>query len=73
MAVGDDGPGIPAERRVEVKRRFVRGDRPRSDGSGLGLALVDQQAQLHGGALDLGDAPGGGLLATLTVPVRRDS
>jgi signal transduction histidine kinase len=68
VAVADDGPGIPADRREEMKRRFTRGDRPRSDGSGLGLALVDQQAQLHGGALDLGDAPEGGLLATLTVP-----
>jgi len=73
VTVADDGPGIPADHREEVKRRFTRGDRPRGDGSGLGLALVDQQAQLHGGSLDLGDAPGGGLLATLTIPTGHDS
>ncbi|MFI6096504.1 ATP-binding protein [Lentzea sp. NPDC051213] len=73
IAVADDGPGIPLDRREDVKRRFARGEHPRGNGSGLGLALVDQQAHLHGGTLTLGDAPGGGLLATLTAPAGRDS
>lgn len=68
IGVGDDGPGIPAEQRDAMKGRFTRGERPASAGSGLGLALVEQQAALHGGALVLGASPAGGLLATLELP-----
>lgn len=68
VAVADDGPGIPAEQRDRMRERFVRGDRPRGSGSGLGLALVDQQAQLHHGRLELGPAATGGLQATLHLP-----
>lgn len=68
VIVDDDGPGIPLDARRRMTQRFVRGDRPRGHGSGLGLALVDQQARLHGGDLTLGDAPTGGLRATLTIP-----
>jgi signal transduction histidine kinase len=67
IAVGDDGPGIPAELRDVMKQRFARGPSPRGDGSGLCLALVEQQAVLHGGSLTLGDAAGGGLEATMTL------
>lgn len=70
LTVVDDGPGIPADQREAMKQRFARGVRPRSDGSGLGLALVEQQAVLHGGTLHLDDAPGGGLRATLTLPMK---
>jgi two-component system sensor histidine kinase PrrB len=56
-----------------MTQRFVRGAHPRSGGSGLGLALVDQQARLHGGELTLADAPTGGLRATLTIPAATES
>jgi signal transduction histidine kinase len=65
--VSDDGPGIPADQREPLKERFARGANARNGGSGLGLALVVQQAKLHGGQLILTDAVGGGLSATLTV------
>ncbi|CAN5516723.1 hypothetical protein BH09CHL1_BH09CHL1_00530 [soil metagenome] len=65
--VSDDGPGIPADQRESLKERFARGSQARNGGSGLGLALVVQQAKLHGGQLILTDAVGGGLSATLTV------
>lgn len=68
--VDDDGAGIAAEDRERLTRRFTRGAEPRNPGSGLGLALVDQQAKLHGGTFLLGDAPAGGLRATLTIPLR---
>ena len=68
VSVTDDGPGIPVDRREAMKERFTRGPRPRSEGSGLGLALVEQQAQLHGGTLRLGPAPVHGLQATVTLP-----
>ena len=60
VEVRDSGPGIPAERRGEVLRRFTRLDAARdTPGHGLGLALVHAVAKLHGGALELGDnAPG---------------
>ena len=69
LTVSDDGPGIPASQREAMKQRFTRGERPRCDGSGLGLALVEQQAVLHGGTLHLDEACGGGLRATLAMPM----
>src|SRR5438874_40281 len=69
VEVADRGPGIPAGRRDEARRRFGRLDTSRSDeGAGLGLALAESIAHLHNGQLMLEDnAPG--LLATLTLPV----
>lgn len=68
LSVADNGPGIPADRRDEARRRFVRLDPARHvAGSGLGLALVDAVARLHGGALTLAD-DGPGLRAELTLP-----
>lgn len=67
IEVEDDGPGIPAEERERVLRRFHRLDRSRSTpGTGLGLALVAAVAGLHGGTLTLSDA-GPGLRATLRL------
>jgi two-component system sensor histidine kinase PrrB len=68
VLIDDDGPGIAPEDRERLTQRFSRGADRRSPGSGLGLALVDQQARLHGGRLVLGDAPAGGLRAILTIP-----
>jgi signal transduction histidine kinase len=69
IEVGDRGPGIPADRRAEARRRFGRLDSSRSDeGAGLGLALAESIAHLHEGKLVLEDnAPG--LLTTLDLPV----
>lgn len=60
LTVVDSGPGIPAEERDKVIRRFYRLEHSRSSpGSGLGLSLVVSVAKLHGGRLDLEDnAPG---------------
>jgi two-component system sensor histidine kinase PrrB len=68
LIVDDDGPGIPAAERDRVRRRFERGSTARGDGSGLGLALVEQQARLHGGSLELGESELGGLQAKLVLP-----
>jgi signal transduction histidine kinase len=60
LEVADDGPGIPAEERARVLRRFYRLDRSRgTPGSGLGLALVAAVAKLHGAAPVLSDAAPG--------------
>jgi signal transduction histidine kinase len=68
--VADDGQGIPEDRKAEAKRRFGRLDPARhTTGSGLGLALVEAVANLHGGQLVLlSDNPG--LRARLDLPVR---
>jgi signal transduction histidine kinase len=60
LEVIDNGPGIPAEERDRVTRRFYRLDRSRNTpGTGLGLALVAAVAQLHGARLRLEDAAPG--------------
>ena len=70
IEVTDQGPGIPEADRARASERFFRGEAARSTpGSGLGLSLVQAVAQLHGGALELGDA-GPGLRATLSVAAR---
>ncbi|WP_343718365.1 HAMP domain-containing sensor histidine kinase [Inquilinus sp.] len=66
--IADTGPGIPAELREKVFRRFYRLDSSRNTpGSGLGLSLVAAVAQLHGLTIDLADhAPG--LRVTVSFP-----
>ncbi|HRO60183.1 MAG TPA: HAMP domain-containing sensor histidine kinase [Burkholderiaceae bacterium] len=69
LSVEDDGPGIPASERERVLQRFVRGRDAQGKGSGLGLPIVAQIAELHGAALHL-DVPdsGRGLLVRLRFP-----
>lgn len=68
ITVSDQGVGIPVADRARATERFFRGESARSTpGAGLGLALVQAVAQLHGGALILGDA-GPGLAASLVLP-----
>jgi signal transduction histidine kinase len=67
IVVDDNGRGLPAEEHETVLGRFSRGSNAAPGGSGLGLALVAQQAVLHGGKIELSDGPLGGLRATLTV------
>ena len=70
IEVADQGQGIPEADRVRATERFFRGEAARSTpGSGLGLALVQAVAQLHGGELQLADA-GPGLRAALRVPMQ---
>ncbi len=70
--VDDDGPGIPPEKREEVFRPFYRLDEARNQdqgGTGLGLAIARDIARSHGGDIQLGESPLGGLRATVRVPV----
>jgi signal transduction histidine kinase len=67
IIVDDNGRGLPVEEHKAVLGRFSRGSTAAPGGSGLGLALVAQQAALHRGDIQLSDGPLGGLRATLTV------
>jgi two-component system sensor histidine kinase PrrB len=67
IVVDDDGRGLPEEEHETVLGRFSRGSNAAPGGSGLGLALVAQQAALHGGRIELSNGPLGGLRATLTI------
>ena len=72
LEVRDDGAGIPESRRDEARQRFARLDPARSiAGSGLGLALVEAVARLHGGTIALSDAAPGLNVALLLPTARR--
>jgi two-component system, OmpR family, sensor histidine kinase PrrB len=70
IAIDDDGVGVPEEERGVVFDRFSRGSTASHSGSGLGLALVAQQAELHGGTASLEDSPLGGARLLLNLPFR---
>jgi signal transduction histidine kinase len=68
IAVDDDGTGVPEHEREKVFERFSRGSTASHSGSGLGLALVAQQAELHGGTASLHASPLGGARMLLQLP-----
>jgi signal transduction histidine kinase len=67
ILVDDDGPGLSPQQREQVTRRGRRLDETKP-GSGLGLSIVMELADLYGGSLALGTAPNGGLRAELVLP-----
>jgi len=70
--VRDRGPGIPADQLERVFDPFFRleGSRSReTGGAGLGLSIARHAVRAHGGELTLGNAPEGGLVATLSLPL----
>jgi two-component system osmolarity sensor histidine kinase EnvZ len=73
IEVADHGPGIAAGQADQLTRPFVRGDSARSGvpGAGLGLAIVERIARLHGGRLALAANEPAGLRVTLRLPLRR--
>jgi signal transduction histidine kinase len=71
--VEDDGPGIPEAERERVFEPFHRVDADGAEdrtGSGLGLALVAQQARLHDAEITVGDSALGGALMRVDFPAQ---
>ncbi|WP_236796560.1 cell wall metabolism sensor histidine kinase WalK [Amycolatopsis sp. GM8] len=69
IEVADSGPGIAEADLPKVFDRFYRSSEARTlPGSGLGLSIVKQAAQRHGGDVYAGRAPEGGALLTIRLP-----
>jgi signal transduction histidine kinase len=69
--VEDDGPGLPAGFSDRVLEPFIRLEPSRNratGGAGLGLAVANTMARVHGGSIEMMNLPDGGLLATMTLP-----
>jgi two-component system sensor histidine kinase BaeS len=67
----DSAPGVPAEALPRLFERFYRveGSRSRANGgAGLGLAIVRSVVEAHGGAIEAGASPLGGLRVTISLP-----
>lgn len=72
VEVEDDGPGIAAGDRDRILEPFQQGTAATgsaSPGTGIGLSLVERFVAAHGGAVEVGDRPGGGARFTVRVPV----
>lgn len=69
LVVSDQGPGIPPAERAALGQRFHRLAGSREVGTGLGLSIVKRVAELHGGAVQFHDGPGGrGLSVVVEFP-----
>lgn len=74
LSVADRGTGIAPDDVERLKQPFTRASeaRARTDGAagaGLGLAIVERIARLHGGRFDLLPRNGGGMIARVTLPL----
>jgi PAS domain S-box-containing protein len=72
VTVHDHGPGIPADALDSVFDRFTRLERTDADhgtGTGLGLPIVRQIVRMHGGRVWAGNAPDGGAVLTVELPL----
>ncbi|MFI5179665.1 MAG: ATP-binding protein, partial [Vicinamibacterales bacterium] len=67
ITVDDDGPGLEPSMRETVLQRGVRADQA-APGSGFGLAIVRDLAELYGGSIALDRSPDGGVRACLRLP-----
>ena len=73
LEIADRGAGIAPDQVERLKQPFTRASVARSNegnvaGAGLGLAIVERIARLHGGTFDLLSRDGGGTLARVVIP-----
>lgn len=69
LRVSDSGPGIPDAELPHVFERFWRGEQARGvAGSGIGLAVVAELVEAHGGGVDVSSRPGEGATFTVRLP-----
>ena len=71
IIIEDDGPGIPDDQYKNVFKPFFRLDKSRSlnqSGVGLGLAIVEDVINSHGGNIQLGKSKFNGLQVKISLP-----
>jgi signal transduction histidine kinase len=71
VSIEDQGPGVSAQERREIFRKFTRGAAARSlnvKGTGIGLTMANQIVKAHGGRLELESEPGRGSTFTMVLP-----
>ena len=68
IVIRDFGPGVPPDELDKVKLKFYKGS-SKERGSGIGLAVCDEIIRLHNGTLGIDNAPDGGLVVTIRLPV----
>ena len=72
IIVADTGLGIPRDDRERIFKPFEKGDKTGA-GVGLGLSLVRNFIQLHGGSIDVKSPPGRGTTITCRLPAKGDA
>ena len=68
IRIRDYGPGVPEDELPYIKYKFYKGS-SKARGSGIGLAVCEEIITCHNGTLTLGNAEGGGCVATLRLPI----
>ena len=75
VRISDEGPGIPEDEIKSVLEPFYRADKAkhwRQDGFGIGLAIADRAAQMHGGKIAIWNKVSGGLTVEISFPAAQD-
>jgi len=67
IEIRDHGPGVPAEMADRIFDPYCTG---KPGGTGLGLALVKQTVEMHGGSIELNETPGGGATFVVRMAAR---
>jgi two-component system sensor histidine kinase CpxA len=76
VRINDNGPGIPESELKYVLEPFYRADKSRhwqKAGFGIGLAIANRAARVHGGTIDIRNGPKRGLTVELTFPLAMET